>query len=77
MPSAEACLSIPHVVAEVTRAAEIILRWTTPDGAIAAQKLTGFRAICAQHEMDHLDGILTLDHLDPEARAKAEADAAA
>ena len=77
VPSPEGCLSIPHVLAEVTRAKEIILRWTTPEGAIAAQKLTGFRAICAQHEIDHLDGILTLDHLTPEARQKAEADAMA
>lgn len=74
-PGPEGCLSIPHMVAEVTRATEIILRWTMPDGAIAAQKLTGFRAICAQHEIDHLDGILTLDRLSPEARASAEADA--
>lgn len=72
VPSEEACLSIPNVRAEVIRATEIILRWTTPEGAIAAQKLTGFRAICAQHEMDHLDGILTLDHLTPEIRAQAE-----
>ncbi len=71
----ETCLSIPGVTADVTRATAVILRWTTPDGAIAAQKLTGFRAICAQHEVDHLDGHLTLDHLAPEARAKAEADA--
>ena len=77
VPSPEGCLSIPHVLAEVTRAKEIILRWTTPEGAIAAQKLTGFRAICAQHEMDHLDGILTLDHLTPEVRAQAEAAASA
>ena len=77
VPSPERCLSIPHVQAEVTRAEEIILRWTMPDGSIAAQRLTGFRAICAQHEIDHLDGILTLDHLLPEARAKAEADAVA
>ena len=76
-PGPEGCLSIPHMVAEVTRATEIILRWTTPDGAIAAQKLTGFRAICAQHEIDHLDGILTLDRLSPQARAQAEADATA
>ena len=76
-PGPEGCLSIPNMVAEVTRATEIILRWTAPDGAIAAQKLTGFRAICAQHEIDHLDGILTLDRLSPEARAKAEADATA
>jgi peptide deformylase len=69
----EACLSIPGAVAGIARAAAIILRWTTPEGAIAAQKLTGFRAICAQHEIDHLDGILTLDHLSPEARAEAVA----
>ena len=36
--------------------------------------LTGFDAICAQHEIDHLDGIVTLDRLSPEARAKAEAE---
>jgi peptide deformylase len=75
-PGPEGCLSIPGPVTEITRHTEIILRWTTPDGAIAAQKLTGFRAICAQHEIDHLDGILTLDHLTPEARAKAEAELA-
>lgn len=73
VPSTEGCLSIPGVLAEVPRAKEIILRWLTPEGAIAAQKLTGFRAICAQHEIDHLDGIVTLDHLTPEARARAEA----
>ena len=71
----EACLSIPGTVADVARANSVILRWLTPEGAIAAQKLSGFRAICAQHEIDHLDGILTLDHLSPEARAKAEAEA--
>lgn len=69
----EGCLSIPGVVADVSRATEVILRWTLPDGSLQAQKLTGFRAICAQHEMDHLDGIVTLDHLSPEARARAEA----
>jgi peptide deformylase len=71
----EGCLSIPGAVTDIARATAIILRWTTPEGAIAAQKLTGFRAICAQHEIDHLDGILTLDHLTPAARARAEADA--
>lgn len=69
----EDCLSIPGVVAEVQRHSEIILRWIMPDGSLQAQKLTGFRAICAQHEMDHLDGIVTLHHLSPEARAQAEA----
>lgn len=69
----ESCLSIPGVVAEVSRHREIILRWVMTDGSVQAQKLTGFRAICAQHEMDHLDGTVTLDHLSPEARAQAEA----
>jgi peptide deformylase len=72
----EGCLSIPGPVTEISRHTEVILRWITPDGAIAAQKLVGFRAICAQHEIDHLDGILTLDHLTPEARSKAEAELA-
>ncbi len=73
----EGCLSIPGIVTEVARASEIILRWITTDGAIAAQRLSGFRAICAQHEIDHLNGILTLDRLSPEARAVAEARAIA
>ncbi|MBI1170794.1 peptide deformylase [bacterium] len=73
VPSTEGCLSIPGLLLEVPRAAEIILRWLMLDGTVAAQKLTGFRAICAQHEIDHLNGIVTLDHLSPEARAKAEA----
>lgn len=71
-PGPEACLSIPGVTAEVSRHTALILRWTAPDGAIAAQKLTGFRAICAQHEIDHLDGKLIFDHLTPQARAQAE-----
>lgn len=66
----EGCLSIPDVLTDVTRHTEIILRWTTTEGAIAAQRLTGFRAICAQHEIDHLDGILTVDRA---ARSPAEA----
>ena len=73
----EGCLSIPGTTTNIARATEIILRWSAPDGSIAAQKLVGFRAICAQHEIDHLDGILTLDHLTPEARALAEAEARA
>lgn len=73
VPSTEGCLSIPGVLAEVSRAKEIILRWVMPDGSIQAQKLMGFRAICVQHEMDHLNGVVTLDHLMADARAKAEA----
>ncbi len=69
----EGCLSIPGVTAEVTRASEIRLRYTALDGAEREDHLTGFAAICAQHEYDHLDGILTLDRISPDERAAAEA----
>ncbi|MBL4928322.1 peptide deformylase [Fuscibacter oryzae] len=69
----EGCLSIPGVTAEVTRASEIRLRYTGLDGVEREDHLTGFAAICAQHEYDHLDGILTLDRIPPVERAAAEA----
>ncbi len=69
----EVCLSIPGVSAGVARATAIDLGWTDLDGAPQHARLTGFAAICAQHEYDHLDGILTLDHLGAEARQVAEA----
>ena len=65
----EGCLSIPDVVAEVERFDALRLRWTGLDGVQVEADLTGFAAICAQHELDHLDGIVTLDRLTPEARA--------
>lgn len=64
----EGCLSMPGVVAMVQRATAISLRWTGLDGAVQQAALTGFAAICAQHEIDHLDGIVTL-HRDPRAAA--------
>ncbi len=70
----EGCLSLPGITTEITRATAIRLRWTDLDGASQDADLTGFHAICAQHEIDHLDGIVTLDRLSPEARAKAEAE---
>lgn len=69
----EGCLSIPGITTEITRAAEVRMRWTTLDGQPAEGLLTGFAAICAQHEYDHLDGVVTLDRLSAEARAAAEA----
>lgn len=70
----EGCLSIPGPVTEVERSAQVHLRWTDLEGALHEAVLTGFAAICAQHEHDHLQGILTLDRLSPEARARAEAE---
>jgi peptide deformylase len=68
----EGCLSIPGLSVEVERAAEVVLDWTAFDGARRSERLTGFAAICAQHEMDHLDGIVTFDRLSPDVRAAAE-----
>jgi len=69
----EGCLSIPGVTAEVTRPAAITLRYRTLTGETVEERLTGFEAICAQHEFDHLNGIVTFDRLTPKARAEAEA----
>lgn len=58
----ESCLSIDGVAVAVTRPAEVTLAWTDLAGAPRRQRLTGMAAVCAQHEMDHLDGVLILDH---------------
>lgn len=68
----EGCLSLPGITTQVERARELRLRWHDLDGGLHEDTLSGFAAICAQHEYDHLDGILTLDHLDPATRAEAE-----
>lgn len=58
----EGCLSIPDRTIAVTRPAEVTLHWTDLAGNRRSQRLTGIAAVCAQHEVDHLDGILILDH---------------
>ncbi|MEW9918409.1 peptide deformylase [Marimonas sp. MJW-29] len=70
----EGCLSIPGVSAEVSRPARVRMVWTGLDGARHVQGFDGFAAVCVQHELDHLDGIVTFDHLDPETRASLIAD---
>lgn len=65
----EACLSIPGISAQVIRPTTIRLAWADLDGARQEQELTGFSALCAQHELDHLNGIVTLDRVDANQRA--------
>jgi peptide deformylase len=65
----EGCLSIPGVSASVTRPVAVTLAYTDLDGVRQTADLTGFEATCAQHELDHLDGLVTFDRLEPEARA--------
>ena len=69
----EGCLSIPGIAPEVKRAERVRVRWTDLEGQVAEAELDGFAAVCVQHEFDHLDGIVTLMRLSPQARAAAEA----
>ena len=71
---AEGCLSIPGVLADVTRPAVVTMRWTDLTGATRTQTFTGFAAACVQHELDHLNGTVTFDRLPPDARAEKEAE---
>ena len=68
----EGCLSIPGVLAPISRPTEITLQWQDETGAILTERLTGFDAVCAQHELDHLDGIVTFDRLPDDVRADLE-----
>ncbi|KTR82189.1 peptide deformylase [Novosphingobium fluoreni] len=59
----EGCLSVPEIYADVERPKHIRARWQDLDGNVHEQAMDGLMAICLQHEMDHLEGILFIDHL--------------
>src|SRR5881296_435467 len=59
----EGCLSIPEIFGEVERAQTVELEALDRDGRPYRATLSGFKARAAQHEIDHLDGVLFLDHL--------------
>jgi len=59
----EGCLSIPDQFAEVTRPAEVQVRWMDVDGKEQSQEFDGLWATCVQHEIDHLNGKLFIDYL--------------
>ncbi|HEX8225448.1 MAG TPA: peptide deformylase [Allosphingosinicella sp.] len=63
VPYQEGCLSVPDQYAEVERPASIRARWLDRDGKVHEEELDGLLATCLQHEMDHLEGILFIDHL--------------
>ncbi len=70
----EGCLSIPGITVTLDRPARIRLGYTTPGGERVEADLEGAEALIAQHELDHLDGRVTFDRLDREARAAALAE---
>jgi peptide deformylase len=59
----EGCLSVPDQYADVERPATIRARWLDADGVQHDEQLDGLTATCLQHEMDHLNGVLFIDHL--------------
>ena len=59
----EGCLSIPDYYAEVERPARIRFRYVDYNGEAQEQDADGLLAICVQHEVDHLNGVLFIDYL--------------
>ena len=59
----EGCLSVPEIYADVDRPARCRVRWQDLDGNFHEEEMEGLMATCIQHEMDHLEGILFIDHL--------------
>ena len=59
----EGCLSIPDFTANVRRPQEIVIRGLAPNGQAVVLHSEGLEAVCLQHEVDHLDGILFLDRV--------------
>jgi peptide deformylase len=59
----EGCLSVPDYTADVERAAEVTIRAIDLDGKEILEEATGLRAVCLQHEFDHLDGVLFIDRI--------------
>lgn len=64
----EGCLSIPDAYGDVTRPDRIVLEALDEDGAPYRLEAAGLVARAIQHEIDHLDGILFIDHLSPMKR---------
>ena len=63
VPYTEGCLSVPDQYAEVMRPDRIRARWIDENGDSHEEELDGLLAVCLQHEMDHLEGVLFIDHL--------------
>lgn len=61
--SEEGCLSCPDLIVEVGRAEVVTVEALLPDGTETRVQAEGLLAICLQHEIDHLDGILLVDRL--------------
>ena len=63
VPCEEGCLSVPGQYAEVTRPERVRVRYQDETGVRHEIECDGLLAVCIQHEMDHLEGVLFVDHL--------------
>jgi peptide deformylase len=59
----EGCLSIPEHYYDVERPASVTVRYTDLEGKTVEREATERLALCVQHELDHLDGVLYIDYL--------------
>ena len=71
LPYEEGCLSVPDIYDEVERPAQVKLRYLNYRGETIEEDAEGVFAVCIQHEMDHLDGVLFIDHLSRLKRDRA------
>ena len=69
----EGCLSVPEYFDSVERPARVRLRYMNYAGATVEEEAEGLFAVCVQHEMDHLEGVLFIDHLSRLKRERAVA----
>jgi peptide deformylase len=72
-PYEEGCLSVPEIYDEVDRPARVKLRYLDYHGKEVTEDAEGLFAVCIQHEMDHLKGVLFIDHLSRLKRDRAVA----
>jgi peptide deformylase len=61
--SREGCMSLPDYTANVTRAMSVVAEWTDLSGRRHTKYFKGLEAICLQHELDHLNGVLIIDRV--------------
>ena len=73
VPYEEGCLSVPEIYDEVERPARVKLKYLNYQGEAVEEEAEGLFAVCIQHEMDHLEGVLFIDHLSRLKRERAVA----
>lgn len=70
-PYEEGCLSVPDIYETVERPDQVNIRYLDYNGNLVEEAADGLYAVCIQHEMDHLEGVLFIDHLSRLKRDRA------